>query len=82
MTGKNAKENFHQDPAGDSPYKGQFYNFIRCIFSIINKNYPIRYPNITIPNPFAIKSENDIGEESHSLGKYILKVFRLSSNNK
>lgn len=80
ITSKTVKENFQQDPAGEHPYKGEFYQFTHCIFEIINENYSKRYPNTQEPNPFKIEFNNKHGEESHSLGKYIIKVLKLSEN--
>ncbi len=82
LTGKNARENFQQDPAREPPFKGQFYDFVCCVFEIINANYQVRYPDIKTPNPFEIKSKNKNDEESHSLGKYVLKVFKMIKNSK
>ena len=81
LTDNKAEEHFQQDPVGSSPYKGQFYEFVRCVFQIINENYPIRYPNTHESNPFDVDFENENGEESYSLGKYIQKVFRLSAGH-
>ncbi|HSW69777.1 MAG TPA: hypothetical protein VLI69_06485 [Gammaproteobacteria bacterium] len=75
ITDKTAEENFQQDPTEDPPYVGQFYEFLHLIFKIINENYSIRYPNTKEPNPFRIDFENENKEKSHSLGKYVRKVF-------
>lgn len=76
ITNKIAEENFKQDPTEEPPYGGQFYEFLHCIFKIINENYSIRYPNIKEPNPFHMDFENENKEKSHSLGKYVRKVFK------
>ncbi len=44
VTSKNAKENFKQATSEEPPYKGQFYDFVRMVFVILNENYKIRYP--------------------------------------
>lgn len=76
VTGKNAREEFHQNPAGERPYKGQFYDFVWSVFCVLNENFQVRFPEVTEPNPFRIDFTNSEEEESYSLGKYIEKVFR------
>lgn len=76
FTQKKARENFQQDSTGDSPYKGQFYDFVCSVFNVLNENHEIYSP---ASNPFKVDFVNELGGVSYSLGKYVQKVFSLAS---
>jgi len=78
LTQKKARDNFQQDPLGDVPFKGQFYDFCHYVFEIINKNFKIRCLSTEKPNPFRMDFINKNGDKSYSLGRYIRKVLLLS----
>lgn len=73
VANKSVDENFHQDRKdGSLRYKGQFFDFIRAVLSIINAKYKQLYPNHKGTNPFKIC----LLESSIALGQHIQKTIK------